>query len=97
MVDRNGVGGPQGGCVGFDYGGQLEPLAHLGQDRHAELPPPVGDHEVDQFGGGFLRRGDEIPFVFSIFGIDNDDRFTASNGCDGIFDGGETRGHGQFQ
>ena len=40
MVHGDGEGGAQRGRVLIDHGGQFEPLADLGQDRHAELPRP---------------------------------------------------------
>ena len=46
MVDRHGVVGSQRSGVVFDHRLQMEPLAHLGQDGHAELASAVGDHEI---------------------------------------------------
>ena len=64
---------PKRGRVGLDHRGQLEPLADLGQDRHAELPAAVGDHEVDDFRRDLLGGADEVAFVFAVLGIDDDD------------------------
>ena len=90
VVDRHRERRAQERRVGFDHRRQLEPLGHLGQDRHAELPAPVGDHEVDDFGRHLFGGADEIAFVFAIFGIDDDDDFAAGNGVHGRFNGGKT-------
>ena len=89
MIDRHREDGAQRGRVRFDHRRQLEPLADLGQDRHAELPAAVRDHEVDDLGRDLLGGADEIAFVFAVFGIDDDDHASAANGGDGVVDGRE--------
>ena len=88
MIDRHGVVRPQRGGVLLDHGGKFEPLAHVGQDRHAKLAPAVGDHEIDGLGRDLLGRADEIAFVFAVFGIDDDNGFPGTDSSDGFFDRG---------
>ena len=39
-----------------------------------KLPAPFANHEVDDFGRHLLGGTEEIPFVFAIFGIDDNHR-----------------------
>ncbi len=65
MIDRHGEGRLQRGGVLLDDLRQMQPVGHLGQDRHAELPSPVGDHKIDDLGRHFLGGADEIPLVLA--------------------------------
>ena len=65
MIDRHRVVGAERGRIGLDHRMQTEPLADLGQDRHAKLPAAVRDHEVDGFGRRLFGGTDEVPFVFT--------------------------------
>ena len=96
VVDRHGVVRAQRGRVGLDHRRQLEPLAHVGQDRHAELPPAVRDHEVDDLRRHLLGGADEVAFVLAVFGVDDHDDAPAVDGVDGFFDRGKLRGHRRF-
>ena len=79
VVDRHGEAGPQGGGVRLDHGVQLEPIAHLGQNRHTKLPTAVGDHEIDDFGSHLLGGADEISLVFAVLGVNDDDHLASSD------------------
>ena len=89
MIDRHRVVRAQRGGVGLDHRMQAEPLADLGQDRHAELPAAVRDHEVDGFGGRLFGGADEVAFVFAVLGIDDDDDPAVADRLDGLFDSGK--------
>ena len=91
VIDRHGVVGAQRGGVRLDHRRQLEPLAHVRQDRHAELPAAVGDHEVDRLGRHLLGGADEVALVLAVLGVDDDDHPALADGLDGFFDGGELR------
>ncbi len=93
MIDRHGKRRPQGSRVRIDHGCQLEPLAHLGQDRHAQLPSAVRDHEVDDFGRHLFGRADEISLVFAVLGVDDDHDFAPPDGVNGLVDGGKFLRH----
>ena len=93
VIHRHGEGGAQGGGIVFDDGRQVQPLGHLGQDGHAELPPPVGDHEIDDFGRDLLGRADEIALVFAVLVVHRDDDAAGREGLDGRFDGGKPVRH----
>ncbi len=93
MIHRHGKGRLEGGRVVLHDGRQIEPLGHFGQDEHAELPPPVGNHEIDDLGGDLFCRADEIPLVFAVLGIHHDDDFSRGDGLDGRFNGGKSVRH----
>ena len=83
MIDRHSEGGPQRGGVGFNHQRQIEPLSHIGQQGHADLPATVGDHEVHRFGCRMLSRTNKVSFIFSILGIHNDHNFSLLESHDG--------------
>src|SRR4051812_19356130 len=89
MIHWNRKTSPQRRGVFANHRMQVEPLADLRQDRHAELPTAVGDHEVHSFGGRLFSRTYEVAFVFPIFGIDNNDNPPGANRLNGLFDSGE--------
>ena len=70
-------------------GCKLEPLADLRQDRHAELAAAVRDHEVDGFGRRLFGGADEVAFVFTVLGIDDDDDPTGADRLNGLFNSGK--------
>ena len=72
---------------------QIQPLANLRQQRHAELPPPVSDHKVDHLGGHFVSGGDKISLVLTVLGVDDNHHSSRGNGCDGVLDIGKMAGH----
>ena len=65
------------------------PGALLG-DRHADEPPAVGDHEIDHLGGGLLRQGHQIPFVFPVLVVNHDDHVSLHQFVNRFFDGMKT-------
>ena len=85
MIDRHGESRLQRGGIVLHHQRQIEPLGHLGQNRHAELTPPVGNHEIDYLRGHFFGRADEIALVFAVFGVNDDDYSTRSDGFYGGF------------
>ena len=87
VIDRHGEGGAQRRGIVFDDRRQVQPVGHLGQDGHAKLPPPVGDHEIDDFGRDPLGRADEIALVFAVLVVHRDDDAAGRDGLDGRFDG----------
>ena len=93
VIDRHGVVRAQRGRVRLDHRVQLEPLADLGQDRHAELAAAVRDHEVDRLGRDLLGRADEVALVLAVLGIDDDHHPAVADRLDGIFNRGKTAGH----
>ena len=95
MIDRHGEGGLQRGRVVLDDRRQIEPLGHFGQDGHAELPPAVGDHEIDDLRRHLFGRADEIALVLAVLGVHDDDDFSGGDGLDGRFDGRKTVRHGR--
>ena len=83
VIDRHGKIRAQRSRVLVDHRRQMEPLANVGQNRHAELAAAVGDHEVDQRRRHFLGRANEVPLVLAILIIHDDDDLAAANGLDG--------------
>ena len=77
---------PRGAVLSLDHGGELEPLGYFGQNRHAELSPAVGDHEIDRLGRHLFGGTDEVAFVFAVLGVDHDNRLARRDSSDGIFD-----------
>jgi len=80
VIDGDCKPGLQRGRVILDHQRQLEPLADVGQDRHAELSPTMSHHEIDDFRGDRLGRTDEIAFVFPVLGVHDDDDPPLGNG-----------------
>ena len=93
MVDRHGVIGAQRRRVRLDHRVEREPLADLRQDRHAELPAAIGDHEIDRLGRGLFGGTDEVAFVLAVLGVDDDHHPAVADRVDGIFNRGKTAGH----
>ena len=89
MIDRHRVIRAERGRIGLDHRMETEPLADLGQDRHAELAAAVGDHEVDGFGRRLFGGADEVAFVFTVFGIDDNDDPPDADRLDSFFNGGK--------
>lgn len=54
---------------------QPEFFDHFAVHRQADQAARVFDHEVDGFGRDELRRHQQVAFVFSVFGIGDDDHF----------------------
>ena len=83
-------------CSSRPSGGDSSRSADLGQDRHAELPAALRDHEVDRLGRGLFGGTDEVALVFAVFGIDDDDDSPLANGLDGFVDRGKRVLHVEF-
>jgi hypothetical protein len=85
MVDRDGERRLQRSGVVFDDKRQIEPFGQLGQNGHTKLPPPVGNHKIDDLGRDLFGRTDKIAFVFAVLGIHHNDDLPGGNGLDGGF------------
>ena len=93
VVYRHGEGGAQGRRVGLTHHRQLEPLGDVGEDREADLPPAVGDHEVHDAWRGGVAGADKIPFVLTVLGIHHDHALAPGDGGHCGVDRGELGGH----
>ena len=93
MVDCHGVGRAVGIGAGTDHGWQFESLRDFGEHGNAQQAFTVRDQEIDRFRSHFFRCADEISFIFSIFGVKDNDDIAALNGCDGSLNRGETMLH----
>ncbi len=89
VIHRHGEGRLERGGVVLDDRRQFQPLGHLGQDQHAELPPPVGNHEIDDFRRHLFGRADEIALVLAVLGVHDDDDLARGDGLDGRFNRGK--------
>ncbi len=65
--------------VGRVHRRQAEPVAVVTVERDAQVPGGVPHHEGHEFGGGFLRREDEVTLVLTVLVVDHDDRFTGGD------------------
>jgi hypothetical protein len=72
--------------VVIDHRMQMEPAGHFGQDRHAEQPAPMRDHECDDLGGNLLRGRDEVSLVLAIFIVHDDDDTAVPQCLKRVFD-----------
>src|SRR5690606_565978 len=59
--------------------GQVEPVAVLTGERHADVAGRVAHHEGDQLGGRLLRREDQVAFVLPVLVVDDDHRAAGSD------------------
>ena len=89
MIDGHRVIRPQRRVIGLDHRMQTKPLADLWQDWHAKLAAAVGDHEVHRFGSRFFGRTHEVPFVFAVFGIHNNNDPSGADRLNGLFNSGK--------
>ena len=87
----NGV--RNGARVLLDHRVQIEPLRQVGHDRHAELAPPVRDHERDRLGRHPLGRRDEVALVLALIVVDDDHHAPLGHRLQRIFDFREFVGH----
>ena len=60
-------------------------LGH-GRTKHS---PTLLEHIVDLFGGNKFRSGDEVTFIFAVFVVYNDEKFTCFEIFQSFFYGGE--------
>ena len=86
VVHRHGVRRLVRGRVVVDHRAQLEPVGHLGQDRHAQLPAAVRDHELDDLGRDLLGRRDEVSLVLAVLVVDDDDDPPFLQGLERVLD-----------
>ena len=86
MVHRHRERRAERGAVLLDHRMQIELPRPLGQDRHAELAPPVGDHEIDRLGRDAVGRGDEVALVLPRLVIHDDDHAPLGQGFECVFD-----------
>ena len=93
VIDGHGIRGAEGGRVGLDHQMQAEPLAGLGQDRHAELSAALRDHEVDRFRCRQLGGADEVALVFAVFSVDDNNDPPLANSFYGLFNRGKWCAH----
>ncbi len=82
--------------VVVNHRAELEPGRDIGHDGHAQLPPPMCDHELDRLGRDFLRRRDEISLVLPILVVHDDDDPTLLQGLDRFLDLREFFIHDRF-
>jgi hypothetical protein len=75
MIDRHGKRCLKRSGIVRNHRHQFEPFARFRQNRHANLPAPVLEHEIDLGGGNSFGGADEISFVFPVFVIHDDDNF----------------------
>ena len=64
---------------------QFQLLAARLRKRCAEYAAALLEHEIHDFGGYFLRRYDEVAFVFAVFVIDDDHYFAVAEIFDNLF------------
>ena len=81
------------GAVLLDHRVQIELLRPLGHDRHAELAPPVRDHERDRLGRHAIGRRDEVALVLALIVVDDDHHAPLGHGFQRVFDFREFGGH----
>ena len=96
VIDRHRVRRLVRGRVAVDHRAELKPRGDLGQDRHAQQPPPVRDHELDRLGRDLLGRRDEIPLVLPVLIVDDDDDPPFAQGLERFVDLREFIVHGRF-
>ena len=83
-IHTHGEGGLVAVGVAIHHQGQIQNVKAFALHGKANQPPGLGGHEVDLFRGGELGPADQIPFVFAIFVVDNDYRFTITNRRKGV-------------
>ena len=72
--DRHREGGAEGGLVVLDHLRQVELVALLRGQRHADEAAAVHGHEVDGLRGGELGRHGQVALVLPVLVVaDNDD------------------------
>lgn len=57
--------------------------------RHTDESPAEARHEIDGFGGYFLGSHNEIPLIFPVFVIDDNNHFAGPNIDENVFNGVE--------
>ena len=93
MIDWHRVVRAERGGIGLDHRMQIQPLADLGQDRHAKLAAAVRDHEIDGLRRDSLGSADKIALVFAVFGVDDHHYFALADSLGRLFDGEKMTGH----
>src|SRR5882724_7629658 len=111
-VARADTGGDADACVnGFGEGGavnagidwrhqrEMELVAAVFGERHADESAAELGHEVDGVRRDFFGGHGEVAFVFAVLVVDEDDHAAVADLFDGFFDGGEMVSmvsHGEF-
>ena len=85
QVDRHGEGRAQQRGVVLLHHVKAEFGAAVLRKRCAEYAAALLEHEIHDFGGYFLRRYDEVAFVFAVFVIDDDHYFAVAEIFDNLF------------
>lgn len=85
MIDWHGVTRAERRRVRFHHRMQVEMLTDLRQDRHAQLPATMRDHEVDRVGRRLLSRTDEVAFVLAVFSVDDNSDSPLADRVDRFF------------
>ena len=78
MIDRDGKRGSVIIRVIFHHLRQAQFLTHRRTHRHADEPFRIGCHEIHVVFRGKLRRADQIPLIFSVRIVRNDDDFAVA-------------------
>jgi hypothetical protein len=82
----------QRGCIQIYERSQVQTLADGWQHGRAQLPMPL-KHEIDRLGSNSLRSANKVPFVLTVFVIQNDDDQTSRYCKDCFFNGTKFAGH----
>src|SRR6266481_9202452 len=61
---------------------QVKPPGRFSGYWHANLTPPVGNQEVNELWRDLFGGDDEVPLVFALLGIQNDDRQAEGQGVE---------------
>ena len=93
MVDGNGEGSPQRSGVVLNHLAEIELSTQFGENRHTDHAAAMGDHKVNMLGGHRLGGADQIPLIFPIFVVHNNDQFTAANRRDCLINRRKPTGH----
>ena len=85
QIDGHCKGSPQQRGVVLLHHVEAEFGAAVLRKRCAEYAAALLEHEIHDFGGYFLRRYDEVAFVFAVFVIDDDHYFAVAEIFDNLF------------
>ena len=88
-VDGFGKCGAVNAGVDRRHEREVEVVAAIFRERHADEAAAELGHEVDGFGRDFFGGHGEVAFVFAVLVIDEDDHAAVADFFDGLFDSGE--------
>jgi hypothetical protein len=94
MIDWYRITGAERRRVRLDHRVQVEMLADLRQNRHAQLAAAVRNHEVDRIRRRLLGGTNEVAFVLAVLGIDDNNDPPSANRVDSLFNSGKSVAHG---